>query len=74
MFCPHCGAQQKEGAKFCAQCGGTILQNASGGDASEPAAGNDATVLSASASMPQPAHPAPADAPAPTTAIPLADR
>ena len=74
MFCPHCGAQQKEGAKFCAQCGGTIFQNASGGDASEPAAGNDATVLSASASMPQPAHPAPADAPAPTTAIPLPEQ
>lgn len=74
MFCPHCGAQQKEGAKFCAQCGGTILQNASGGDASEPAAGNDATVLSASAPMPQPAHPAPADAPAPTTAIPLPEQ
>lgn len=74
MFCPHCGAQQKEGAKFCAQCGGMILQNASGGDASEPAAGDDATVLSASASMPQPAHPAPADAPAPTTAIPLPEQ
>lgn len=74
MFCPHCGAQQKEGAKFCAQCGGTFLQNASGGDASEPAAENDATVLSASASMPQPAHPAPADAPAPTTAIPLPEQ
>ena len=74
MFCPHCGAQQKEGAKFCAQCGGMILQNASGGDASEPAAENDATVLSASASMPQPAHPAPADAPAPTTAIPLPEQ
>ena len=74
MFCPRCGAQQKEGAKFCAQCGGTILQNASGGDASEPAAENDATVLSASASMPQPAHPAPADAPAPTTAIPLPEQ
>lgn len=74
MFCPRCGAQQKEGAKFCAQCGGTILQNASGGDASEPAAENDATVLSASAPMPQPAHPAPADAPAPTTAIPLPEQ
>ena len=74
MFCPRCGAQQKEGAKFCAQCGGMILQNASGGDASEPAAGDDATVLSASASMPQPAHPAPADAPAPTTAIPLPEQ
>ena len=74
MFCPHCGAQQKEGAKFCAQCGGMILQNASGGDASEPAAENDATVLSASASMPQPAHPAPADAPAPTTTIPLPEQ
>lgn len=21
MFCPHCGAQMREGAKFCAQCG-----------------------------------------------------
>lgn len=24
MFCPHCGAQMREGAKFCAQCGQPI--------------------------------------------------
>lgn len=74
MFCPHCGAQQKEGAKFCAQCGGAIPQNAPGGGAAEPAAGADATVLSASTPMPQPAQPTPVDVPAPTTAIPLPDQ
>jgi hypothetical protein len=26
MFCPHCGTQQKKGAKFCAACGGNIAE------------------------------------------------
>jgi hypothetical protein len=26
MFCPHCGTQQKRGAKFCAACGGNIAE------------------------------------------------
>lgn len=26
MYCPHCGTQQKKGAKFCAACGGQMTQ------------------------------------------------
>src|SRR5579883_2429737 len=30
MFCPHCGAEELEGAKFCAKCGTSLALPAAG--------------------------------------------
>lgn len=32
MFCPKCGAQNPDGARFCGSCGAQLPSNASNGD------------------------------------------
>ncbi|WP_165775866.1 zinc ribbon domain-containing protein [Bifidobacterium scaligerum] len=57
MFCPNCGATVREGAQFCAACGGRI---------------GSASAATAAPAQPAPTpNPSAAPAPAPTASIPM---
>ena len=66
MFCPHCGAHMREGAKFCAQCGQPMptlpAPAASPTNTTEEPAAAQPTAAEAGVAVPAPdAAPAPVD-------------